>query len=163
MIFLNSASSAAALVFYLPGVCTHSDTEGKGVRNILKSSGKKTIFNEHPVESKQAICYNGEEDRCTARWTDNYSSYIHLLNMSHSARDRCENLSSPFGRYNWSRTQQLIDKDQVVNWQSLCKYLFEKWFKDFPFYLLQWRKPFRCGRISKTTSSLTAFLAPTAP
>ena len=27
-IFLNSASSAAALVFYLPGVCTHTDTEG---------------------------------------------------------------------------------------------------------------------------------------
>ena len=29
MIFLNSAGSAAALVFYLPGVCTHTDTEGK--------------------------------------------------------------------------------------------------------------------------------------
>ena len=27
--FLNSASSAAALVFYLPGVCTHTETEGK--------------------------------------------------------------------------------------------------------------------------------------
>ena len=26
MIFLNSASSAAALVLYLPGVCTHTDT-----------------------------------------------------------------------------------------------------------------------------------------
>ena len=53
MIFLNSASSAAALVFYLPGVCTHTDTEGKQrkarVRNILKSSEKNTIFNEHPV------------------------------------------------------------------------------------------------------------------
>ena len=53
MIFLNSASSAAALVFYLPGVCTHIDTEGKQrkvrVRNILKSSEKNTIFNEHPV------------------------------------------------------------------------------------------------------------------
>ena len=40
MIFLNSAGSAAALVFYLPGVCTHTDTEGKQrkarVRNILK-------------------------------------------------------------------------------------------------------------------------------
>ena len=37
----HSASSAAALVFYLPGVCTHTDTEGKqrkaGVRNILNS------------------------------------------------------------------------------------------------------------------------------
>ena len=29
VIFLNSASSAEALVFYLPGVCTHTDTEGK--------------------------------------------------------------------------------------------------------------------------------------
>jgi len=29
VIFLNSASSAAALMFYLPGVCTHTDTEGK--------------------------------------------------------------------------------------------------------------------------------------
>ena len=29
VIFLNSASSAAALVFYLPGVCTHTDTEEK--------------------------------------------------------------------------------------------------------------------------------------
>ena len=44
MIFLSSASSAAALVFYLPGVCTHTDTGGKQrrarVRNILKSSEK---------------------------------------------------------------------------------------------------------------------------
>ena len=53
MIFLNSASSAAALVFYLPGVCTHTDTEGEQrktrVRNILKSLEKNTILNEHPV------------------------------------------------------------------------------------------------------------------
>ena len=53
MIFLNSASSAAALEFYLPGVCTHTDTGGKQRkvrgRNNLKSSEKNTIFNEHPV------------------------------------------------------------------------------------------------------------------
>ena len=52
VIFLNSASPAAALVFYLPGVCTHNDTEGKQRkargRNIFKKS-EKTIFNEHPV------------------------------------------------------------------------------------------------------------------
>ena len=46
--FLNSASSAAALVFYLPGVCTHTDTKGKKrrarVRNILKSSEKNTQY-----------------------------------------------------------------------------------------------------------------------
>ena len=29
VIFLNSASSAASLVFYLPGVCTHTESEGK--------------------------------------------------------------------------------------------------------------------------------------
>ena len=52
MIFLNSGRAAAALVFYM--VCTHTDTEGKQrkerVRNILKSSKKNTIFNEHPVD-----------------------------------------------------------------------------------------------------------------
>ena len=50
--FLNSGS-AAALVFYLPVVCTHTDTEGKQskakVRNIFKNLEKNTIFNEHPV------------------------------------------------------------------------------------------------------------------
>ena len=44
MIFLNSGRSAKALVFYLPGVCTHTDTEGKQrkaiVWIILKSSEK---------------------------------------------------------------------------------------------------------------------------
>ena len=45
VIFLNSASSAAALVFYLHCVCTHTDNEGKQrkaeVRNISKFSKKK--------------------------------------------------------------------------------------------------------------------------
>ena len=49
VIFLKSASSAAALlVFYLPGVCTHTDTEVKQrkarVRNILKSVKKLCTF-----------------------------------------------------------------------------------------------------------------------
>ena len=55
MIFLNSASSAAPLVFYLPGVCAHTDTEGKQrkarVRNIFKHPEKNTIFYKHPVVS----------------------------------------------------------------------------------------------------------------
>ena len=42
-----------ALVFNLPGVCTHTDIEGEQrkarVWNILKSSEKNTKFNEHPV------------------------------------------------------------------------------------------------------------------
>ena len=53
VIFLNSASSDAALVFHLPGVCTNTDTKGKQrktrVQNILKSLEKNTILNEHPV------------------------------------------------------------------------------------------------------------------
>ena len=52
MIFLNSASSAAALVFDLP-LCTLNDTEGKPrkarVWNIFQNLRKNTIFNEHPV------------------------------------------------------------------------------------------------------------------
>ena len=42
-IFLNSASSTASLVFYLPCVCSHTDTEGK--QNILKSSKKQYLMN----------------------------------------------------------------------------------------------------------------------
>ena len=42
-------------VFYLPGVSTHTDTEAKQReardRNILKTSEKNTILNEHPVPS----------------------------------------------------------------------------------------------------------------
>ena len=53
MIFLNSVSSAAALVFYLPGVCTHTDTEGKQEKGKSPEYfiifEKNTIFNEHPV------------------------------------------------------------------------------------------------------------------
>ena len=47
MNFLNCASSAAALVFYLPGVsvCTHTDTEGKTEKGqsqeYFKIFGKK--------------------------------------------------------------------------------------------------------------------------
>ena len=51
MIFLNSASSAAALVFYLPGVCTQTDTEGEQSSEYFEKFGKNTIFNEHPVVS----------------------------------------------------------------------------------------------------------------
>ena len=48
MIFVKSASSAAALVFDLP-LCTHTDTDrGQSPEYILKSS-KNTIFNEQPV------------------------------------------------------------------------------------------------------------------
>ena len=51
--------SAAALVFYLPGMCTHTETEGEQRkardRYILKSSEKNTIFNEHPVAQHLAF------------------------------------------------------------------------------------------------------------
>ena len=52
MIFLNSASSAVALLFYLPGVCTHTDPEGKQSPDYFLKIGKNTIFNEHPVHGK---------------------------------------------------------------------------------------------------------------
>ena len=59
MIFLNSASSAAALVFYLPGVCTHTDTEGKTEKGqsqeYFEIFGKNTIFNEHSVSPMMAL------------------------------------------------------------------------------------------------------------
>ena len=54
MIFLNFASSGAALVFYLPGVCSHADTEGKQCPEYFLKIGKNTIFNEHPVSFAQS-------------------------------------------------------------------------------------------------------------
>ena len=46
--FPNSASSAAALVFYLPCVCTHTDIKGKQrkarVGNIILKSSEKTQY-----------------------------------------------------------------------------------------------------------------------
>ena len=60
--FLNSASSAEALVFYLPGVCTHSDDEGKQrkakVQNILKSLIKtQYLMNTLYLLSKFVVRY----------------------------------------------------------------------------------------------------------
>ena len=53
MIFLTSVCFAAALVFYLPGVFTHTDTDGKKQKGnspeYFKIFPKNTIFNEHPV------------------------------------------------------------------------------------------------------------------
>ena len=53
VIFLNSASSAAALVFYLPGVCVHTltprENRERPESGIFKNF-KNTIFNKHPVD-----------------------------------------------------------------------------------------------------------------
>ena len=47
---LNSDSSAAALVFYLPGVCTQRGKTKKGKSpEYFIIFEKNTIFNEHPV------------------------------------------------------------------------------------------------------------------
>ena len=63
MIFLNSASTAAALVFYLPSECTHTDTEGKQrkarVRNILKYSGKSQYLMIYLIDF---ICTESQHD-----------------------------------------------------------------------------------------------------
>ena len=73
MIFLNSASSAAVLVFYLPGIVTHTDIEGRQrkarVGNILKSLEKNTIFNEHPVKETHFVKGNRKGDPAVL-WTD---------------------------------------------------------------------------------------------
>ena len=56
VIFLNSACSAAALVFYLPVVCTHTETKRKTEVDqspeYSKIFGINTIFNEHHVHEK---------------------------------------------------------------------------------------------------------------
>ena len=67
MIFLNSASSGAALVFYLPGVCTHTDIEGKQSPENISN----TIFNEHPV------CEQGRMDGLKER--HNFSLNILMI------------------------------------------------------------------------------------
>ena len=51
MIFLNSASSAAALVFYLPALCTQTDTEGKQSSEYFEKFGKK-----HNIYRTPCIC-----------------------------------------------------------------------------------------------------------
>ena len=67
MIFLNSDSSAEALVFYLPCVCTHTDTEAEQrkarVQNILKSSEKtqylmNTLYHPKQLTSKRVAFKN---------------------------------------------------------------------------------------------------------
>ena len=64
--FLNSASSVAALVFYLPSVCTHTDTGGKQrrarVQNISKSSEKtQYLMNTLYVDSIESKCMKQNE------------------------------------------------------------------------------------------------------
>ena len=51
MIFLNSASSAAALVFYLPCVCVQTLTpwENRESPEYFKIVEKNTIINEHII------------------------------------------------------------------------------------------------------------------
>ena len=72
VVFLNSASSAAALVFYLPGVCTHTDTVRKQRkardRNILKSSKKiqylmNTLYILSPNSAIKTVSFSIESRR----------------------------------------------------------------------------------------------------
>ena len=87
MIFLNSASSAAALVFYLPVVCTHADTEGKQrkarVRNILKSSKKHNIFSSL-IQKYHLIGRKESESRCVS---DRDRLYDHRWNKKETKLD----------------------------------------------------------------------------
>ena len=68
MILLNSASSAAALVFYLPlsgpsmKYAVHN--EGDQSSEYFLKFSKNTIFNEHPVVKKEAIsCLKDQETK----------------------------------------------------------------------------------------------------
>ena len=53
MIFLNSASSAAVLVFDLP-LCTQTDTEGKPSPEYIKFS-KKTQYLMHTLYVREVL------------------------------------------------------------------------------------------------------------
>ena len=71
LIFLNSVSSAAALVFYLPCVCTHTLTRRENRERpefgIFKNLRKKnTIFNEHPVVDvkRRGLCLDTASAAC---------------------------------------------------------------------------------------------------
>ena len=76
---LNSVSSAAALVFYLPGVCTHSDDEGKQrkakVQNILKSSKKTQLLMNNlyltlsTKKGREKGYQNGKNERQRPFWS----------------------------------------------------------------------------------------------
>ena len=69
MIFLNYASSVAALVFHLPGMCTHTNTKGKQrearVRNIFQIFWKKTqyllntLYQKHKVKEEERKVLKG--------------------------------------------------------------------------------------------------------
>ena len=65
MIFLNSASSAAALVFYLPALCTQTDTEGKQSSEYFEKFGKKTQylmkFTHKKIKEKRSILQIGND------------------------------------------------------------------------------------------------------
>ena len=89
MIFLNSASPAAALVFYLP-VCTHTDNEGKQrkarVRNILKSTKKTQYLINTLYNTKSFLFYSYKSSLCH-----------HLL------AQRSDLCLSVYNIYQWSR------------------------------------------------------------
>ena len=91
MIFLNSASTAAAaLVFYLPSVCTHTEPEGKqrkaGVRNILKSSKKKILSKLRFELSSCIICLEWSN---LVGWVDSFPAAqtvaVHIVGLKHFA------------------------------------------------------------------------------
>ena len=111
MIFLNAANSAAALVFYLPGVCTHTDIEGKQrkarVRSILIFENN-TRFNEHPValsSIRRHLC------------NKHLSSLPHILGPSCHTCSMFANICEFIGRSMWI-FQQKLDCIQTAfgNW-----------------------------------------------
>ena len=91
MIFLNSASSAAALVFYLPGVCTHTDTKGKQrkarLRNILKSLEKtqylmNILYHQLEIIDKARLTKRNEQDLTNLQNLNRFKTGVVLVFIS---------------------------------------------------------------------------------
>ena len=83
--FLNFASIAAALVFYLP-LCTHNDNEGKPrearVRNIFLNLRNNTLFNEHPRTALRPSC-KSSVSRCGRTYGQSGSAPENLLYLTY--------------------------------------------------------------------------------
>ena len=124
MIFLNSASSAAALVFYLTALCTQTDTEGKQSSEYFEKIGKK--HNEHPLCNVYPSCKlihfyclwllkNGSFNKSSeVRWT-----YIDTRESSRW-RDilRLESVSE----WVWERAAYRAAEDTYIPWNCRMTY-----------------------------------------
>ena len=142
MIFLNSVSFAAALVFYLPGVCTHTDTEGKQrearVGNILKSSEKtQYLMNTLYILYYYKFCNNPKW-----KWKSKetfYDSFLRLfswkqisvkLKMEKWLKEKKYFIINVFENIKTNRiiTWRIISTQRTYTWTHYCWITFMRWF-----------------------------------